>query len=462
MAGSLDTSIRCPDSFAQFPAMKTRNLSLLTAAGILAGLCAPLQAQDWTHWRGPTFNGSSTAKDLPVTFSKTENIKWTAKMPGPSAATPIILGDRIFVSSTDKATKTVVALCLDRKTGKELWKQEVGLGFNRDNNSNYASPSPTTDGERVYFFYGNGDLAAFTLDGQKVWQRNLEKDYGQFAMQWTFSSSPTVHKGILYHQILQRNVPVNGRGKTDGPIDSFLLGLDPKTGKEIFKVVRPSEAKQESLEAFSTPIPFTHAGREEILISGGDMLSGHDPKSGKELWRWGTWNPSRIGHWRLVPSPVAAEGVVLGCGPKGAPVFAIKLGGKGDLGPAGILWNSESNREITSDVPTPLYYQGLFYVLNGGKKSLSAVDPKTGTAVWTGQFDSRQVFENSPTGADGRIYSMNHRGDVYVAAAGKDGFKLLHKAEMGDDEDRALRSSIVPSGGNLFIRTGGTLYCVGK
>ena len=100
MAGSLDTSIRCPDSFAQFPAMKTRNLSLLTAAGILASLCAPLHAQDWTHWRGPSFNGSSTAKDLPVTFSKTENIKWTAKMPGPSAATPVVLGDRIFVSST--------------------------------------------------------------------------------------------------------------------------------------------------------------------------------------------------------------------------------------------------------------------------------------------------------------------------------------------------------------------------
>ena len=200
-------------------------------------------------------------------------------MPGPSAATPIILGDRVFVSSTDKATKTVVAMCLDRKTGKELWKQEVGQGFNRDNNSNYASPSPTTDGERVYFFYGNGEFAAFTLNGQKVWQRNLEKDYGQFAMQWTFSSSPTVHKGILYHQILQRNVPVNGRGRTDGPSESFLLGLDPKTGKELFKVVRPSEAKQESLEAFSTPIPFTHAGREEILISGGDMLSGHDPKT---------------------------------------------------------------------------------------------------------------------------------------------------------------------------------------
>lgn len=442
--------------------MKTCAKTLLAAAGLLAALNCPLHAQNWTHWRGPSFNGSSTAKDLPVTFSKTENIKWTAPMPGPSAATPVVLGDRIFVSSTDKETKTLVALCLDRKTGKELWKQEISLGYSRDDRSNFASPSPTTDGERVYFFYGNGELAALGLDGKKVWQRNIEKDYGQFAFQWTFSSSPTVHNGILYMQILQRDTPVNGRGRTDGPNESYILGLDPKTGKELFKVLRPSEAKQESLEAFSTPIPHTNDGREEILISGGDMLSGHDPKTGKELWRWGTWNPTRIGHWRLVPSPVAADGVVLGCGPKNAPVFAIKLGREGDLGEKGIQWSSESNRDISSDVPTPLYYQGLFYVLNGGKKSISAVDPKTGTAVWTGQFDSRQVFESSPTGADGKIYCMNHRGDVYVIAAGKEGFKLLHKAEMGDDADRSLRSTIVPSGGNLFIRTGATLYCVGK
>lgn len=461
MSDSLDTSAPCRDSFARLPAMKTCASSLLVAAGIAVTLCAPLQAQDWPHWRGPNFNGSTTAKDLPVTFSKTENIKWSAPMPGPSAATPVILDEKIFVSSTDMASKTLVALCFDRKTGKQLWKTEIGVGYNRDDKSNFASPSPTTDGERVYFFYGNGDLAALTLDGKLVWQRNLEKDYGQFAMQWTFSSSPTVHKGILYQQILQRNEPVHGRGKND-PNSSFLLGLDPKTGKELFKVVRPSEAKQESLEAFSTPIPHTNDGREEILVSGGDMLTGHDPKTGKELWRWGTWNPTRIGHWRLVPSPVAADGVVLGCGPKNAPVFAIKLGRDGDLGEKGIQWSSESNREITSDVPTPLYYQGLFYVLNGGKKSISAVDPKTGNALWTGQLDSRIVFENSPTASDGKIYCMNQRGDVYVIAAGKEGFKQLHKAEMGDDVDKALRSSIVPSGGNLFIRTGGTLYCVGK
>ena len=438
---------------------------LRSSLPLLAGCVLAAQtafAQDWTHWRGPNFNGSTPAKGLPETFSKTENVKWTAAMPGPSAATPAILGDRIFVSSTDKEAQAVLALCLDRKTGKELWRKTVAQGFRRDDRSNFASPSPTTDGQRVYFFYGTSDLVAFDLDGKEVWRRNIEKDYGQFAFQWTFSSSPLVHGGILYLQVLQRDVPVNGRGATDRSNDSYLLGLDPKTGKQLFKVVRPTEARQESREAFSSPIPYTHNGRTEILVSGGDMLSGHDPKTGEEYWRWGTWNPQRITHWRLVPSPVAAEGVVLGCGPKNAPIFALKLGLHGTLDDKAIAWSSTEARDITSDVPTPAYHDGVFYVLNGGKKMLLAVDPKTGKELWNGRFESRSVFESSPTVADGRVYCMDHAGQVFVVQAGKEGFKQLHTADFGDDADKALRSTIVLSNGEIFIRTGATLYCLGK
>jgi outer membrane protein assembly factor BamB len=133
----------------------------------------------------------------------------------------------------------------------------------------------------------------------------------------------------LYVQVLQRDEPVHGRGKTDGPIDSYLLALDLGTGKEIWKQARPSDAKSESHEAYSTPIPFEHQGRKEILITGGDCITGHDAATGAELWRWGTWNPNKITHWRLVPSPVSGGGVVLACAPKGSPVFAFKAGAKG-------------------------------------------------------------------------------------------------------------------------------------
>src|SRR5690606_16179551 len=140
-------------------------------------------------------------------------------------------------------------------------------------------------------------------------------------------------------------------------------------------------------------------------------------------------------------------GVVLGCGPKNAPIFALKLGGNGTLNDDAIAWSSTTvdERDLTSDVPTPLLYDGVLYVLNGGKKMLLAVDPPTGKVLWKGEFDSRPVFESSPTGADGKIYCMNHAGQVFVVEAGKTGFKLLHTADFGDETDRNLRSTIVPS-----------------
>jgi len=307
------------------------------ALGLIVLLTPPtLRAENWPQWRGPAFNGSTTEKGLPATFSKTENVKWTADMPGPSAATPVIWNDRVFVSSVDQKAGTLQAICLDRATGKILWKNETGVGLSLDDKSNFASPSPVTDGKLVWFYYGNGQLVTFDLDGKQIWSRNIQKDYGQFAYQWTYGSSPTFYAGRLYLQVLQRNVPVHGRGRTDGPIDSFLLALDPQTGKELWKVVRPNDAREESKESYSTPIPFTFNNRTELLITGGDCITGHDPDNGKELWRWGTWNPNKITHWRLVPSPVAGGGAVLACGPKGAPVFAVKAGAKGNLDDSGL------------------------------------------------------------------------------------------------------------------------------
>jgi outer membrane protein assembly factor BamB len=366
----------------------------------------------------------------------------------------------VFLTAAVKDSQTLYAIALDRQTGKERWRQAVGQGFSQDRLSNYASPSPVTDGQTVWFFFGTGDLAAFNFAGTKLWARNIQKDYGQFAFLWTFSSSPQLHGGKLFLQVLQRDVPVSGRGRRDGPNESFLLALDPKTGKELWRCLRPSEAVEESREAFSTPIPITHQGRPELLIVGGDCLSGHDPKTGKEYWRWGTWNPHRINHWRLVPSPVVGAGVVLACAPKGGPVTAVKLGGNGMLPDAALAWKS-TDRNVSTDVATPLFYRGRFYVLNTDKKILSCLEPATGKVIWSGELGGRSKLEASPTGADGKIYLMNHNGDVFVAQAG-DEYKLLATIPMGGEEgDQYLRSTIAVSQGNLFIRTGAKLYCVG-
>ena len=445
----------------------------LSAALALTLTLAAAHAENWPQWRGPAFNGATTEKGLPAIFSKTENVKWVAALPGPSAATPAIWGDRVFVNSVDTQAGTLVAICLDRKTGRELWRREVGVGLKQDDRSNFASPSPVTDGQRVWFFYGNGDLACFNVDGTKQWAHNLQNDHGKFAFLWTFSSSPLLHDGRLILQVLQRDTPVNranplGAVPTDKPAESFLLALDPASGKQLWKNARPSDARVESREAFSTPAPFSHGGRAELLVTGGDCISGHDPASGKELWRSASWNEQKITHWRLVPSPVSGDGIVLACAPKNEPVFAFKAGATGTIEIANATWRSEPRGkesptlDLTSDVPTPLFYEGRFYFVNGGKKKLLCVEPKSGKVLWSGDLCGKAVFEASPTAADGKIFVMNHKGDVFVAAAGGSEFKLLHTAALGDDTDKDLRSCVAISQGSLFIRTGSKLYCVGR
>lgn len=442
---------------------------LRQAAALFLALaaCGSASAQDWTNWRGPHFNGSADAVGLPDRFSRTENVKWAAELPGPSAGTPIIFQDRVFVTSADLKAQELVALCLDRKSGKTLWKHNVCSGYQPgnagtriqlDERSNYASPSPVTDGKRVVFFYGNGDLICFDLAGNRLWNRNIQKDYGDFAFQWTFSSSPQFYEGRLYLQVLQRNQATHGRGKA-AP-QSFLLAMDPPTGKELWRSVRASDAQMESLEAYSTPIPFTHNGRKELVIAGGDVVTGHDPATGREYWRWGTWNPDhRETWWRLVPSPVPGAGVVMVCAPKRNPVYVARAGGSGDLGPSGLVWKSEERSVISSDVPTPLFYQNRFFVLSDVRKALSCVNPADGKILWTTPLPGTEMCWGSPTGADGKIYVLSLSGEVFVldAASGS----VLSRAQMAEEE-RDIRATIAVAYNQLFIRTNTKLYCVGK
>lgn len=447
---------------------------LLPLALVLTSSALPahLAAANWDNWRGPSHNGSSPEKGLPAKFSKTENVTWVAEMPGSSAATPVIWGDRVFAPTVDPKVGKQAALCLDRRSGRVLWRADISEFTTDGQYSNSCSPSPVTDGKLVVFFFGTGDLVAFDVGGKKLWERNL----GPFAFQWTFSSSPLLHDGQLIMQVLQRDVAVRGRGKPTGN-ESYLLALDPQTGRDLWKSQRPSDAVAESRESFATPLPFVHNGRAELVVIGGDAISGHDPKNGRELWRWGTWNPTRIGHWRLVPSPTVGGGVILACAPKNAPVYAVKAGGHGPLSYKDLAWQShvqqtedaaevaptKNERDLTSDVPTPLFYEGRFYILNGTKKKLYCVNPADGAVVWSGDLGGRSVFQASPTAADGKLYVMNFDADVFVIEAGGPEFKLLHKTNFKDDgDDTRHRSSIAISQGNLFVRTGTKLFCLGN
>ena len=465
-------------------------LSLACAVGLLA---AASPAQDWPNWRGPNWNGSATVAGLPAEFGPEKNCRWSLDLPGPGASTPIVVGDRVFLTAVDAERERLVALCVDAADGSVHWSRDAdsefaaGLGesrIRRGNRSNYASPSAVCDGERVVFFFGNGDLVAYDLEGEELWRRNVQEDHGVFAFQWTFSATPTMFEGRLYLPVLQRDVPTGnrgfgrrgggrrGRGPDGGeaggdaapePIESFLLCYDPATGEELWRHVRPTDARMESRESYATIVPHRLAdGGAELIVFGGDVVTGHDPEAGAERWRWGTWNEGhREQWWRVVPSPVVAGDVVVVCAPKREPAFAVKLGGEGVLGEAGLAWQSEGRANpVSSDVPTPAFDGEHLYVLSDVRKAMSKVAAGSGEVVWTVDMPGPYLWRGSPTVVGDRIYCINHNGELVVMST-KDG-AILHSARFCDgEEDFLVRASIVAARGSLFVRTHERLYCIG-
>jgi len=423
----------------------------------LAGVPCSLFAENWGHWRGPNFNGSTTEKGLPETWSKTEGVAWVVPLPGESGSTPVVWGDSIFVSSPDE-NKNLTLMCLNLKDGKLRWQKTVTEGDRSNGRNNMASPSPVTDGKSVYVIFATGDLAAYDFSGNELWHRHLAKEYGRFAIQWIYGSSPLLFDGRLYVQVLQRK-PASGNASSspegNNDHDSFLLCIDPQSGKNIWRELRPTEALRESQESYASPIPCAGKDGPEIIMVGGDCTTASSADTGKEIWRCGGLNSRNDSSFRVVPSPVVANGIVIACAPKHEPVFGIKDGGKGLVTDSRIAW---SFREYPSDVVTPLYYEGKLFVLDGDRQMMTCLDPKTGAKKWQGSMGVREIFRASPTGADGRIYCISEAGTAVVLSAG-DEFKVLATIPMLEEQ---VRSSIVAAQGHLLIRSAQNLYCIGK
>lgn len=432
-------------------------MKTLLSVCLLALAAQAVTAENWAQWRGPAFNGSSTEKGLPATWSKTENVRWAAPLPGYSGATPIVWEDTVFVTSPDPE-KNLWLFCLETKTGKVRWQKKVAAGDRDKGRNNMASPSPVTDGKSVFTLFATGDLAAFDFAGKPLWSRNLGKEYGQFAYMWIYGASPLLYRGKLYVPVLQRNpVPEHYAQAQDGKPnrDSYLLCLDPATGTNLWRHIRPTDAVNESMEAYTTPIPCEGKAGPEILLLGANYLTAHQPDTGAELWRCGGLNPKAQSSWRIVPSPVVVGDILVACAPKRDPVFGIKDGGKGLVTDTHVAWKSE---EVTTDCSTPLLYRDRLFVLDGDRQLLVCLDPQTGLKKWQGNLGVREIFRASPTGADGRIFCLSESGTVVVLDAGNE-FKVLATIPVGEGP---VRSSIAVANRHLFIRTAQHLYCIGN
>ncbi len=415
----------------------------LVLATLWGCLVPSAQAENWPAWRGPRSDGTSLEENVPVSWSATENVAWKAPLPGPAGATPVVWGDRVFLTSaTDE--ESLLVLCIDT-AGKEQWRHVLGTGNRnvRGDEGNSASPSPCTDGQHVWAMLGTGDMACYDFAGKVVWQVSLPDRFGDFDIAFGMTSTPVLAGDRLYLQLIHSG-------------GALVAALDKLTGETVWSTPRPSDAYAECEHSYASPFLYQDASTSFLLTHGADYVMAHRLEDGEEIWRCGGMNPR--GNYnptlRFVASPVAVPGLIVVPSAKNGPVLALKPNASGDVTDdvSAHQWIREQN---TPDVPSPLVYDGLVYLCreNG---DLICLDAKTGSEQYY-ERTHRQRHRASPIVADGNIYLAARDGTITVVRAGRE-FEIVAQNEMGED----VSASLVVSGGRIYVRTYEHLYCIGK
>jgi outer membrane protein assembly factor BamB len=421
--------------------------SRLFAAAIVAIVMhVALRADNWPQWRGPSMNGVSAEKNLPIKWTHTENITWKLPLPAWSGSTPIVWGDRLFLNVADDLKVTqgdnLHLWCLDRTKGTIAWQRPLGSGNHQERKQNMSTPSPVTDGTRVWVMTGTGILKAFDFAGKELWVRDIQKDYGRFGLNWGYGSSPLLHGDSLYVQVLHGM-------RTDDP--SYLLRIDKASGKTVWKVERPTRARMESPDAYTTPALLRYGSNTEIVVTGGDVVTGHDPATGRELWRADGLNPDNDANYRIVASPVTHGDLII-APTRERPMLVLKAGGRGDISRSHVLWTFGNG----PDVPTPVTDGTYLYVVND-RGIMFCLDARSGKEIYGRQRLHPGTYSGSPVLADGKIYITNEDGITSVVKAGP-AFEVLAE---NDFDDYTLSSPAI-SDGQIFIRTAKALWCIGN
>lgn len=401
------------------------------------------RAENWPQWRGARLDGISEETDLPVEWSATENVAWRLPLPGPAGSTPAIWGDRIFLTTAD-GNDEIKLLCVST-AGEKLWEQTLGGGNEvvRGDEGNYSSNSPCTDSRHVWAMAANGPLGCYDFDGNEVWKIDLQERYGEFNIAFGLSSTPVLDGDRLYVQLIH----------TGG---AYVIALDAQSGSEIWKHDRESDATNECLHSYASPVLYRDDQREFLLTHGADYIVAHRLNDGGEIWRCGGLNPPPNSPYRIdfrfVTSPVAVPGLIVVPSCKEGLVIGLRPTGKGDITekPRLHAWQYEN----TPDVPSPLVHDGLVYLCDE-LGILTCLEADSGEVLYSERIHEYR-HRASPVYGDGKIYLTARDGTINVVRAGRD-YELLATNAM--DEDIAASPAI--AGGKIYLRTYDALYCIG-
>lgn len=402
-----------------------------SAAAPSAGDSAPAADKtDWPCWRGPNLDGKSADKAVPLKWSKTENVVWRADVPGRGHSSPIVVGERVFLTTADPQRQQQAVLAFDRATGKSLWSTVAHQGgfMPMHGKNSQASATSACDGERVFSVFINGGLLRVTatdLDGMILWQQ----DAGKFGSEHGYGSSPVIHGS---------NVIVLG----DNMTGSFIAALNRETGKVAWRTDRKTTGKHGS---YATPIVATFGGKPQLLVSGMESTSSYHPDTGKLIWS--VAGPAEV----TACTPAFSDKLVFSSGgyPEKA-LLAIRPNGSGDVTRSHVAWRAAKG---VTYVPSPLFHAGKLYVVSDDSIA-SCFDAATGKQLWQERLDGG--FSSSPVLAGDHLFVTNEAGKTFVLKTGSK-FEVTAQNDLGDG---GFATPAV-CGGQIFLRTGTSLYCIG-
>jgi outer membrane protein assembly factor BamB len=390
---------------------------------LLLLLSVPILAEDWPEFRGPTGQGVSVERGLPLTWSETKNVKWKVTIPGKGWSSPAILGDRIWLTTATEEGKSLRAICVDRNTGAISQNVEVfrlkNLGPMSPKNS-LASPTPVLEGDRVYLHFGAHGTACITQTGEIVWKTRLEYDNGQHGP----GGSPVLYENLLIVSC-------------DGLDIQYVVALDKLTGKVKWKKLR------EGYQAYTTPLVVRLPTGDQVISPGAFRAVAYEPRTGKEIWQ------VKYGDgFSNVPRPVYGNGLVFICtGFQEPSLLAVRVDGHGDVTKKQVAWTLKRGAPLT---PSPLLVGDELYVITDNGIA-TCLDAATGKEYWKARIGGNHSA--SPIYADGRIYFLSEEGESVVIAPGKE-LKVLSKNEVNGE----TLASMAVSSGSIFIRSRTHLY----